>query len=133
MNIDKEKLKALAQAVADLEDIPEREDEHAEAVDALWLNVHCHTILALLAEIERLEDSLHGASAEVHGLSLQSSRACRARDEARTERDQLKAENEALRKALGNLLSLYEEDEGCRSLPQYTAGVAAMAKEASHG
>lgn len=54
MTIDKERLKVLAQAVADLEDIPEREDEHAEAVDALWLNMHCHTILGLLAEIDRL-------------------------------------------------------------------------------
>lgn len=95
MTIDKAKLRSLAQAVADLEDIPEREDEHAEAVDALWLNMHCHTILALLAEIERLEAqaksrrSLHAAEcvamSEVQGELID-------------DRDQLKAENEALRK-----------------------------------
>lgn len=42
--------------------------------------------------------------------------------------DQFKAENEALRKALGDLLDLYDTDEGCRSLPQYIAGRAAMGK-----
>lgn len=47
--------------------------------------------------------------------------------------DQLKAENEALRNALGDLLALYEDDEGCRSLPEYIAGRGAMAKESSHG
>lgn len=84
MTIDKQKLKALAQAVADLEDIPEREDEHAEAVDVLWLNVHCHAILVLLAEIERLEsEAMHTAA------GVQSDREQRAK---------LKAENEALRK-----------------------------------
>jgi len=46
---------------------------------------------------------------------------------------QLKAENEALRNALGDLLALYEDDEGCRKLPEYIAGRAAMAKEVSHG
>lgn len=83
MTIDKQKLKELAQAVADLEDIPEREDEHAEAVDALWLNVHCHTILALLAEIERIGADRKACWEEfkVQGRRL----------------DQLKAENEALR------------------------------------
>lgn len=49
------------------------------------------------------------------------------------ERDQLKADNEALRNALGDLLALYEDDEGCRNLPEYIAGRAAMAKEAGHG
>ncbi len=64
-------------------------------------------VLALLAEIDRLEDALHGASSEVHGLHVQHGRnsselrrTCQARDDARKERDQLKAENEALRKDL---------------------------------
>ena len=141
MSIDKEKLKALAQAVADLEDIPEREDEHAEAVDALWLNVHCHTILALLAEIESLEaDSRDAKDAKV-GLGwavneLRSSfknfhRSLCARfgythdekdwfrDQVSLEEhvagqiDQLKAENEALRKAVAGKvvcdLDLFED------------------------
>ena len=43
----------------------------------------------------------------------------------------LMAEVDALRSALSNLLSLYQEDEGCRSLPQYIAGVAAMSRDAS--
>lgn len=78
MTIDKEKLKALAQSVADLEDHPELEAEHAEAKDALWQHMHCHTILTLLAEIERLEFE--------------------PAKHARRLIDQLKAENEALRK-----------------------------------
>lgn len=49
--------------------------------------------------------------------------------QAEAERDRLRAETEALRSALGNLLALYEDDEGCRELPQYIAGRAAMAKE----
>lgn len=85
MTIDKAKLKALAQAVADLEDIPEREDEHAEAVDALWLHMHCHTILGLLAEIEGLHAQHGRDSGELRKL-------CSARDSARRQRDQLKAE-----------------------------------------
>ena len=53
--------------------------------------------------------------------------------DVQSERDQLKAENETLRDALGDLLALYEDDEGCRNLPAYIAGRAAMAKEAPHG
>ena len=45
-----------------------------------------------------------------------------------SERDQLKAENEVLRSALAALLDLYDTDEGCRNLPQYIAGRAAMGK-----
>lgn len=91
MTIDKAKLKALAQAVADLENIPEREDEHAEAVDALWLNMHCHTILALLAEIERLREDPHMRAIR----SLRSDCA-----DLMVERDQLRDENEALKSEL---------------------------------
>lgn len=78
MTIDKDKLKALAKAVADLEDIPERADEHAEAVAYLETHYHCHTILDLLAEIERLEFE--------------------PAKHARRLIEQLKAENEDLRK-----------------------------------
>lgn len=49
-------------------------------------------------------------------------------DNLKAERDQLKAENEALSKTLSDLLDLYDTDEGCRSLPQYIAGHAAMGK-----
>ena len=91
MTIDKEKLRTLAQAVADLEDTPGREDEHAEAVDALWLNMHCHTILALLAEIEQISADRKACWEEfkVQGRQL----------------GQLKAENEALRDVMAAVIS----------------------------
>lgn len=44
-----------------------------------------------------------------------------------TEREILQlAESEALRKALADILDLYDTDEGCRSLPQYINGRAAL-------
>lgn len=107
MTIDKQKLKALAQAVAELEDIPEREDEHAEAVDALWLNMHCHTILGLLAEIERLEDIVNEWR---RSSPILPNRIC-ADIIAH-----LKAENEALRKHI---------QEGIGLMPLGTAKRAA--------
>lgn len=111
MTIDKEEIKALALACAPSKCADEAEEDRRLA--EFHSELTPEAILALLAEIEQLafEPAKH----------------------SRRLIDQLKAENEALRKALGNLLSLYEEDEGCRSLPQYTAGVTAMAKEASHG
>lgn len=91
-----------------------------QADEAFFLAATPSAILALIAEIEHLQDLV----AEWRRSSpVLPSRACAAII------DQLKAENEALRKALGNLLSLYEEDEGCRSLPEYVAGRAAMTKE----
>lgn len=141
MTIDKQKLKALAEAatqgnwVAEGDDLFFNEDgytkhlmETSEGTDI------CHdaehpanlsfiaaaspaTILALLAEIESTETRLHDVAV-----------LCATVEQ---ERDQLRVENEALRPALENLLSLYEDDEGCRNLPEYIAGVAAMAKEAS--
>ena len=55
MTIDRVELRRLAQAVADLEDQPDRETEHQEAKDALWQYMHCHTILDLLGQIEGCE------------------------------------------------------------------------------
>ncbi|KIC79399.1 hypothetical protein [Pseudomonas sp. C5pp] len=81
MSIDIKLLKKLARKVAELEDQPEREDEHAEAADELWLNMHCHTILGLIKEIERRDEN-------------PNFRAVRS---ARQEAEKLKAENEALR------------------------------------
>lgn len=98
MTIDKEKLKSLAQAVASLEDIPEREDEHAEAVDALWLNMHCHTILGLLAEIERLEVDNGSMRGSTKRMGEDASKAQKQARKSQREICQLKAENEALRK-----------------------------------
>ncbi|WP_095110403.1 hypothetical protein [Pseudomonas sp. Irchel 3E20] len=39
---------------------------------------------------------------------------------------ELKAEVEGLRKALADILDLYDTDEGCRNLPQYIVGRAAL-------
>ena len=71
-------------------------------------------ILALIADNDRLESEAVYAAAGF--------------DAAREEVARLKAENEALRKALTDLLDLYDTDEGCRGLPQYIAGRAAMGK-----
>lgn len=150
MTIDKAQLKALAEAAADLEDIPERADEHAEANDALWQHMHCHTILALLAEIERLTeqrdearqlrdklgDRYDDAMSEIAGLRT----GFDAQNEVIAG---LKAENEALRKALleaseevatwGEYASEYFQKKhdlaGCVA----KIHAAAMAKEAPHG
>ncbi|MEZ0194255.1 hypothetical protein AB9U01_09340 [Pseudomonas qingdaonensis] len=142
MTIDKAKLKALAQAVADLEDIPEREDEHAEAVDALWLNMHCHTILELLAEIERLEAQarLAGVSAEMT-VHQEVGRATTKALAAIAERDQLRAENEQLRKDAerwkwleGSADAANWESIGCQAeMNRHLHVDAAMTKEAPHG
>ncbi|MGF6595114.1 hypothetical protein [Pseudomonas sp. 2835] len=125
MNIDKAKLMALAEA---------------GAASGNWLECPATDVLALLAEIEMLS-----AQRLMHlrlNVSLRARRKAwvshceKAEDQlldVQGERDQLKAENDALRKALGDLLALYEDDEGCRDLPEYIAGRAAMATEASHG
>lgn len=117
--------------------------DRGEADEAFFLACSPAAVLALLAEIERLESAKGDpvGSFDKHMEYMQENIRLKAENEDyrsgqdRYEQiiDDLKAESEALRKALGNLLSLYEEDEGCRSLPQYTAGVAAMTKEASHG
>ncbi|HEN8706654.1 ead/Ea22-like family protein [Pseudomonas sp. XP2] len=107
------------------------------------------TVLALFVEIERLERSRH----EEEGRSNMSSRAHRVvsekRDSVEQERDQLKAENEALRKALGEISGQVDGNIRCtvrdvvNGLPDvqdiygYCDAIdeiidAAMAKEASH-
>lgn len=82
MSIDIKELKRLARKVAGCEDQPEIADEHTEAADALWLHMHCHTIMELIEEIERRDESPN----------------FRAVQSARQEAERLKAENEALRK-----------------------------------
>ena len=94
--IDIEKLKSLAEAVKALED-SEQEDELAEAKDALWLHMHCHTILDLISEIERLREDPR----------------MRAIRSLRADCEQLKAENEALREDAGryaHLKASWDED-----------------------
>ena len=110
MTIDKEKLKQLLSAQVSLHKVAKEtgtiEDE----------NVYLNADDALN---EYLDD--RGIYIEDVALALLA------------EIDQIKNEKEVLRDALGDLLALYEDDEGCRNLPAYIAGRAAMAKEAPHG
>lgn len=87
------------------------------------------SVLALIAKNERLEAQvrLAGVAGEM-AVHEAVGRAATDFGVAVMERDRLKAENEALRKALSELLDLYDTDEGCRSLPQYIAGRAALSK-----
>ena len=127
MTIDKEKLKALAEAARDYSgsDLIEHESRY----NALACEVDPVTVLTLLAEIERHEAWRTAFLAE--------------RDAQMRQRDQLRAENEGLRKALleaseevatwGAYASEYFQEKhdlaGCVA----KIHAAAMAKEASHG
>lgn len=166
MTIDKNKLKALADgAIAEMAETGERwpqdydwfepevggpELEYVKAVSPT-------TMLALLAEIERLEmdnRSLKGScsklGAEHEGMSRLYKKANRMQLEARQERDQIKAENEALRtgQAIKRLSghevreafngAYYQSRDTGSDGEQCRAGVlavieAAMAKEVSRG
>lgn len=143
MTIDKAKLKALAQKVADLEDQPELEGEHREAYDELWLYMHCHTILDLLAEIDRLKTLRStterdlaqelevwrygpscwncGDTGDVHDMVGEWLGQCDCNAakliDACSERDQLKAEVEALRQDAERYRWLCSQGEGCPSYP----------------
>lgn len=124
MNIDKEKLKALAEACGDLNWRFQQEswtehairDDHAyialmrvksakhpgpcpeREAKAMFLGAMTPaTVLALLAEIDGLHAQHGRDSGELRKL-------CASRDSARRERDQLKAENEALHKDRDSLL-----------------------------
>ncbi|HDS0936995.1 TPA: hypothetical protein QDZ12_000190 [Pseudomonas putida] len=127
MTIDKAKLKALAEAARDYSgsDLIEHESRY----NALACEVDPVTVLTLLAEIERHEAWRTAFLAE--------------RDAQMRQRDQLRAENEGLRKALleaseevatwGAYASEYFQEKhdlaGCVA----KIHAAAMAKEASHG
>lgn len=140
MTIDKEKLKALAQAAAT--HVSNDDEYRSPGYDKdCWHDDVCDfanamspgAVLALLAEIERGNRLFAatclalGSVGEALGIpgEEQEGGACELIEAI----DRLKAENEALRIALGDLLSLYEDDEGCRWLPEYIAGRAAMTEE----
>ncbi len=133
MTFDKEKLKALAErAVASNPPGGDGNPFPALAVRAV-------DVLALLAEIERTEGRLHDVA-----------RLCATVEQ---ERDQLKAENEALRKQVADLSPFknappqdYRASNKCLACGEYHHGLgnlpcprctpvaqSAMAKEASHG
>lgn len=169
MTIDKEKLKALAEAATPGRHYDRLESagggikyecagddgslvlkvdhknnefgfvgDRGEADEAFFLACSPATVLALLAEIERLE-LIGRISCNFDGYKA-----------VLAERDQLKAENEALRKALGeisgqvdgNIRCAVRDVVNCRGDVQDIYGYcdnideiieAAMAKEASHG
>lgn len=112
MTIDLDKLNALADRT-----LNERrfcaDDYHKELAKG---------VQALAAEVSFLLESRAEARAQRNRIGDDY-------DQAVIDRDQFKAANDVLRKALGDLLALYEGDEGCRELAEYIAGRAAMAKE----
>lgn len=156
MNVDKANLKALAEAsgldqwysAGDLRYCDDKTGEihglHHD--DSRFIAAASPaTVLALLAEIERLDR-------ESQNLSNQLGHCDRERRVFRAERDQLKAENEALRKALGECADELSAEIICkhggqnpddmhpvtrrlfeRDMAAVTEARAAMAKEASHG
>ncbi len=173
MTIDKEKLKALAKAAnavttdVNITMAVGADPEEVKAVQDYLQQTMPKNVLALLAEIERLEmdsRSLKGScsklGAEHAGMSRLYKKANRMQFEARQERDQLKAENEALRKVVAGKvvcdLDLFEDlrdsaaseaDEHRQHMAAYRPQrqevldwtvkrcdlLLAVAKEASHG
>ncbi|MFB6402873.1 hypothetical protein [Pseudomonas putida] len=152
MTIDKAKLKALAEAMLRDEQGAELSGEEVrgfpEAVRSYEAMTAPSAVLALLAEIERLEREADQAKADgADAFGLAQGRADTI--------DQLKAENEALRKSAGLAAILPQLDEaledlelhgrhtdqGYRKLKDWYRKVklacdsidAAMAKETSHG
>lgn len=141
MTIEKHKLKALAEAAnAITTDVNITMAIGADPVEVKAVQDYLQvampkTILALLAEIEGLHAQHSRDSGELRKL-------CSARDSARRQRDQLKAENEALRKDAERYRWLRVENRPAAELdavfnaygmPVDEAIDAAMAKEASHG
>lgn len=136
MTIDKEKLKALAEAARDYSgsDLIEHESRY----NALACEVDPVTVLTLLAEIERHEAWRTAFLAE--------------RDAQMRQRDQLRAENEGLRKQIADLWPLknvppqdFRASNKCLACGDYHHGLgnlpcprctpvaqSAMAKEKSH-
>lgn len=143
MTIDKTKLRALAEAAAD-------ENQHflsrSLAATNLAVCANPATVLAMLAEIERLESAKRTVECrfEVSEDTLSTIRGCLRAAEG--DIDQLKAENEALRKDAERYRFLRDEDDdlvAAVSVAQdsitFLGGAhldsavdAAMSKEASH-
>ncbi|WP_207936413.1 hypothetical protein [Pseudomonas sp. 51_B] len=147
MTIDKQKLKALAEAAnAITTDVKITMAIGADPVEVKAVQDYLQvampkTILALLAEIERLEAKvrLAGVAAEVT-VHQEVGRAVTRELVLAYERDQLKAENEALRKDAERYRWLREPWQDQRQVRAWTSLEvmdenidSAMAKEASHG
>lgn len=147
MTIDKEKLKALAEAAnAVTTDVSitmavGADSGEVKAVQDYLQVAMPKTILALLEEIERLDmdnRSLKGScsrlGAEHAGMSRLYKKANRMQFEARQERDQLKAENDELRKRLEGLVHVSD----ATGWEEHTCGEIAKARtllgmEVRHG
>lgn len=147
---DNTELKRLAERVIDLE-AGDGEAPIGEAWDEFEAVATPSAVLAQIAENERLRVDLKSVvrlnnenadlfkekndqlRAEIAGLKTGYEAYERVNAELKgecarsTEREILQlAEIEALRKALVGILDLYDTDEGCRSLPQYINGRAAL-------
>ena len=140
MTIDKEKLKELARSAH--ADLPDWKPDFGLTVyqQRFAMSAGPTVVLALLAEIERLERS------NFHALYVQASEQAgswgRAHHEISIERDQLKAENDALRKdaeryrgvrRVANRQGFTDEQFDQQTDTRIASFDAAMAKEASHG
>ena len=121
--------------------------EHHLSLGQAYTVAKPSVLLALIAENERLSadcssmrGSLKANAVSIKKLIKDGGRAARERDQLRAEvsglrtgyeayervNAEMKAESEALRKALADILDLYDTDEGCRNLPQYIVGRAAL-------
>lgn len=149
MTIDKAKLKALAEAAGPKDYFaprPYEEDRHYDDQELKRLEFMAEAdpaaVLALLAEIEQLRNSHEQVCTNYNRVSFTS-------EERGEQIDQLKAENEALRKALGEISGQVDGNIRCtvrdlvNGLPDvqdiygYCDAIdeiidAAMAKEAIH-
>ncbi|MCO7515733.1 hypothetical protein NJF44_10580 [Pseudomonas guariconensis] len=143
MNIDKKEIKAIALACDPTKCSDEAEEDRRLA--EFYSELTPETALALLAEIERLEAQarLAGVAAEVK-VHQEVGRAVTRELALTAERDQLKAENEALRNDSERYRWLrkkdwiqVEVDVRCgesETLTEMDAVIdAAMTKEASYG
>ena len=156
MTIDKEKLKALAELapqgdwerdgyqVCPVADQNASLGRFGKSTDAAYVAAaQPSVVLALLAEIEQLRESHEQVCTNYNRVSFTS-------EQRGKHIDQLKAENESLRKALGKISVQVDENircavrdvVNCRGDVQDIYGYcdnideiieAAMAKEASHG
>ncbi|MFJ2456378.1 hypothetical protein ACIOWK_32540 [Pseudomonas protegens] len=82
----------------------------------------------LKAEVAGLKTGYEAYERVNAELKAENKRIERNRDMWKGQVERQAGELTKLRKALADLLELYDTDEGCRSLPQYIAGRAAMGK-----
>lgn len=151
MTIDKEKLKELAEAAnavttdVNITMAVGADSGEVKAVQDYLQMATPQAVLALLAEIERLSPPAGQVSyqQQMEAWKSASSQDLRARGELMIQVDELKAENEALRKDAGRYRWLRDKQTFIWLIQDWFPGAeftdvgaeidAAMAKEASHG